>query len=65
MTPVRFEPAAPCLESSTLPLSHCAPYSRKALGVTAIEIVNDSYTCQYLDVTTDLKHFRVYIEDLT
>ena len=28
VTPVRLEPAALCLESSTLPLSHCAPVLR-------------------------------------
>ena len=26
VTPVRLKPAAPRLKSSTLPLSHCAPY---------------------------------------
>ena len=25
VTPVRLEPMAPCLESITLPLNHCAP----------------------------------------
>ena len=32
MTPMRFEPGAPHLESSTLPLSHCAPSMRCDTG---------------------------------
>ena len=31
VTPMRLEPAAPGLESSTLPLIHCAPYNNSKL----------------------------------
>ena len=37
MTPVRLKPAAPCLESSTLPLSHCTPRGVQWLSGRVLE----------------------------
>ena len=47
MTAVRLEPVASRLESSTLPLSHCAPSNTNALSRLKIEHADLSCDAKY------------------